>query len=196
MPIDNIFSITCPTTCPTSVPFTSAIEEVDVNCQVAPTKSEIYKLLLQDATNGAGVVDWTVPADWATAIDNTDITGTKVRELLGIGSIDAPERTVIEMAGHRDKTVTSLYTLTFKVTSLTPQLRSFLRKLQCDNNDPKFWYITVGGNMYGKDETGIQSSNITVDFILEAGRDAYEYANITLQWYAQIDPDVITSPIS
>jgi hypothetical protein len=189
MATNNIFSITCPTTCPTPVPFTSAIEEVDVNCQIAPLKSEVYTLLLQDATLGAGVADWTDLADWGTAIDNADTGGTKVRQLLGVGNVAAPERTVVEMAGHRDKNVVSLYTLVFKVTSLTPQLRDFLRKFQCDTNDPKFWYATVGGIMYGKDVTGIQSSNITVDFVLESGRDAYEYANITLQWQAQTDPD-------
>jgi hypothetical protein len=146
-------------------------------------------------TLGTPPTDWTATADWATAIDNSDLTDVNVKQLSVIGSIPEPERPEIIMPAQTIIYREGTYTATFQVRSLPDGVYEYLQKLQCGRIKPKFWYTSLGGYMYGSPE-GIQSSSIQVNFIKETGTEAYDSANIVLQWKAETEPLRIDNPLA
>jgi hypothetical protein len=192
MPLINNF-IVCADDCDT--PLAIVVEDIDPTCPPAPLLAEIDTLLLMHPTLGAPPADWTVTADWATAIDNADITDGKIKQLSVIGSIPAAERPEVTMPSQTIIYREGTYTATFQVRSLPKGVYDYLQKLQCGRIKPKFWYTSLGGYMYGT-SNGIQSNSIQVNFIKEAGAEAYDSAEIVLQWKAETDPLRIDNPLA
>lgn len=193
MAIDNVFSIVCDTVeCATGN--LGAIEEIDPNCPPEQTLSEINFLEWMHPTLGVAPTDWSLLLDWTTVIDNTDATDVKVKRMPVIGDKPVEERVDIQQTGGRVTKGQGTYTLNITMPYVTPLLRDYLRKLQCNKMLPVIWYEDRGGNMYGQND-GIQTSTFEVSFPQDRGDDAYNRAELIIKWKAQTDPDRIESPL-
>ena len=194
MSTGNDFNITCPEDCVVN-PFT-AVETIDKDCQPLPSQAEITDIILGHPEDAVPPADWTVAGagGWADVIDNASAGGIKLKRFLVSGSIGEPERTAIEMSAFRKVNGVATYTIEAIFKSIPPLTYDFLRALQCGVLKPKLWYIDAGGKMYGKND-GIETSDVSVVFPHELGKDSYSFATLRLSWEAQTDPDRIDSPI-
>ena len=189
----NIFDITCPVDCDSTGIFVF-VETINPDCPPAPARAEITEILLMHPTQGVGPVNWTAAPDWATAIDNADVTDTKVKRFAVSGAIGEPARPEVEMTNFKIIKGEGMYVLEVTIKSLPDGIRAFFKKMQCGNINPVLWYVDAGGFMYGKNE-GINTLDIDVHFPHDLGRDAYTTGVIRISWEAQTDPERITSPI-
>lgn len=131
--------------------------------------------------------DWTDPAEWALAIDNS-ITGTaKGRYLIGEGEIDEPDEDIDDYPYRQRRVSNRLYTVELTIKNLSLIQYDFLRQLQCGWVRFRFWIETVGGRLFGG-ETGIKPLLVGVSFIYSGGRDDREAAVLTLQYESDGDP--------
>lgn len=194
MPIENNF-IVCPNDCDT--PLAVAVENVDPSCPPAPTLAEIDTLLLMHPTLGVPPTDWAVAGagGWADVIDNSDLTDVKIKQLSVIGTIAAPERPEIIMPAQTKIQGVGTYSARFEVRSLSDGIYDYLQKLQCGGVKPNIWYTSLGGYMYGQND-GIETTSITVNFIKESGEEAYDYAEILIEWRSKTDPLRIDNPLA
>ena len=177
----------------------STIEDINENCPEIGDLSEVKYLFLADGLLTTAQIAlllplWTNPVDWAAAIDNQELLGAKIKQLLGIGSVTTAAPTVREMPARKKAFGTRTSTLVFKMLSLTDNLITFLRRVQSSGVTPYIWFVTTGGKMYGA-PTGIVSSSKDVSFNLASGSDSYEDRDLTITWDAIVEPDRIATPV-
>lgn len=172
--------ISCPAGCDTPLLF-GAVPE-DQNCVEIPNLSQVCDLYIWP--NGAtDAFDYTGgdPVLVAGAIDNTDTTNTKTKWLVGIGGVAEPQ--TVEFNGPKGslKIIKRIYTLDFQVNVRDTNQRNLLRQLQCNPNNFKFRYGTLGGQLFGG-STAITPSFSDAIFSLGSGNEDYELARIIIRW--------------
>jgi hypothetical protein len=189
---DNEFIIPC--LCDDSAFIT--ITDVDPDCPPIGDLSEVVYLLLSDTSQAVPPVpaDWTLPADWAAVIDNAVNDGTKIKKLIGVGRVESGEPTTRLMPAHKTIYGETTYTLTFRLKSPDQTLYDFLQKLENCPSLPNFWFVTVGGYMFGAPE-GIVSASMRPVFALAEGEDSYEEYDIIINWKSRTRPLRIASPV-
>ena len=193
---NNVFSITCPTTCAAT---TLGILPATY-CQLSPKLSEIDLIIFQGTD--AGPTDMAVAGDWSTKIDNTDATGAKMKYLVGSGTIGEPEEAIQTVARYQEVVTRRDYTIVFEVSELSDSATyDFLRAIQCGSLVPKFYYTSMGGFLYGKKVTaaadqGIAPDSMKVSFLKEKGKDAIDKAVLTIKFSGATDPDRVTNPLT
>jgi hypothetical protein len=195
---NNIFSITCPDNCSTA---TISVLPADVSCQLGTSQSEVDMVIFQEDTV-TGPTDMSAAADWATLINNTDATGTKMKYLIGSGSVAEPEDTVVTVARGQEILTSRTYTMTFTVFDIsTQQVYDFCRKIQCGGVKPKIFFTDLDNLLYGKvvstgPDSGIELSSIKVSMPKDAGKEGLNKAVFVFKWLAKTDPDRVANPLT
>jgi len=194
--MSNIFSVICPTDC--SVSIVPALP-AQTDC-IVPSRSEIDMIIFRGSA--VGPTDMSMAADWVAKIDNTEALGAKMKYLIGIGTMAAPEDTT--QTGPRDKEiiVSRLYTLVFTISNITSAVTyDFLRKLQCGNILPNIYYTDLGGFLYGQvaasgPDNGIEIASVSVAMPKDAGKEGHNKAILTFKWSSKVDPDRVINPLT
>lgn len=159
--------------------------DADQDCVGIPNLSQVCGLLIIPDTADLPS-DWESKAAWETVIDN-DTSGTG-KYLTGVGGVDVPEKTTITVAkGFRLTTIRD-YQLVMEVYNLSNTQYEFLRALQCNPTNYKFWLQNVSDHIWGG-SYGITPSFTDVDFPLSSSGDETEKAVITIDWRAKCEPN-------
>lgn len=195
----TLFSNTCPDNCSTEFDFKAL--DTDQDCASVPSLSQLTDLWMKPNSASAGTVpfqNWvdggyTVLAN-PSAIDNTTTDNSKCKWLTGIGGIDVPDKTVFTVHKRQKVTAKRLYTLVWNVYNLSNAQYEFLRSLQCNPTNYKFWYAN-DTHVWGK-STGIIPVSTDVDFPLGTGEGDVEMATLTIQFEAKTDPERKSNPYS
>lgn len=194
----NVFSTVCPDDC--SDVLTLPAIDVDQDCTgYADFRSQIGDLWIKPATAAdTPFTDWAdvfsaITAN-ASAIDNTVTDNSKVKWLVGIGGVPAPEKTTQPRPKFRSKVTRRIYTLTFTVPNVSDANRAMGEALQCGDTNFTFWYGNED-HVFGK-SAGIEPASVDVDFPLGEGEDDTETMIITITWEATGDPQRRNNPYS
>jgi len=177
-----------------------AIDAPDENCPDSGDLSEVKYILLADSATltpaqvSTLLPDWTDSADWAAAIDNAAVDGSKIKQLLVIGNVTTAEPSTRQMPAHKVSYGEAVSTLTATVKTVPDNLYSFLNKMRVSSALPYLWFVTVGGKMFGS-PTGIELDSKNIPFALAEGLDSYEEYQIIFTWKAKAAPLRIDSPI-
>lgn len=176
----------CPSDCSTSLMLPAL--PVDPYCNTRPTQSEV-RLALILPVGVTPPVDVTDVGQWEGVIANDNVDNTKGKYLVGIGSLEAPEKTVTRVAKGIDVTTQKVYTLSMQITSLPDATYDFLRAFQCNPRDFTFWFYDVHGYLYGG-ANGISPKLTDVDFVHNSGEESVLSANLNIQFRTPgCDPD-------
>jgi hypothetical protein len=137
--------------------------------------------------------DWTDPAEWATRISNTATDLTSIRELTIIGSMAAPESTVIKISGGRTAQGLKSRTVSYEIDDTSYDNIDAGRQFDCGGTF-LFWFETSSGMLIGG-PTGILG---TINMDLIVGAETTELIKLvgTVKWDAKIGPMAIDSPIA
>lgn len=110
---------------------------------------EISMLLF--TRQGDGLTDWTSASEWNGRIDNaaTGVTAlptppslAKIRQLFGLGSLAAPERTEIRLPRRTKTFTTPKYTMSFRVTDTGNDNMAFVKDLPVGGQVYTGWFGT------------------------------------------------------
>lgn len=162
-------------------------------------QSEIKRLLIAelDPTDNSlpenGPADWTDPADWETAIDNTASSGA-VKQLFGLGDVAEPEDTNITTFGFNEVLLRRQYPMTFTLQDGNDVNYNFVRALQCGAT-VRIWYETNGNYLYGG-QNGILARIVRVTAPKERGIDSVVNYNFEIVWSAKCEPERVFSPFA
>lgn len=172
-------------TCDTcDVEFTFGALDADQDCAGVPNLSQVCGLLI--VPDGSTMPsDWENRSAWDAIVDNDTDGATKY--LTGIGSVPEPEKTTITVAKGVQLTTIRDYVLTLEVYNLSSAQYEFLRALQCNPLNYKFWVENVSGHLWGG-TSGISPALTDVDFPLGSGEDELEKAVLTINWRSKCDP--------
>lgn len=129
----------------------------------------------------------TAPVIVADSLDNSDVTGTKSKYVVGEGGIAVPDKIVDEYPARQARTSFRTFTITHTVKNLECDMYDFLRTLQCGDTSFKIYYTTVGGWIFGCPD-GISITSVDVDFPHGEGREDKEFATLTITFEATGDP--------
>lgn len=183
----------------------------DIYCEAVPGNSQIVMLAIAPCAAQSDPFEIVSPATQPTltsgAIDNDATDNTKTRVLIGQGGLDEHEPTIYEGTKGRDFITKRKYTLNFKVSlgssTGTGNVRDFLRYLQRNFTQFRFWYIDDSDLLYGpvlaSDATtfgGIRPSFINVQMPKDASRDGVNEATVIISFIASVDPPAYTSPLT
>ena len=180
----NTFLTICPADCDTEL-LLPAVETNQDCTKVAVTGSQIEDIVI--LPNGAtGAVDWTVPANWTSVIDNTDVLNAKAKHLVGEGGKGASEPVTIPMPKGKTKVKHRLHTVTFTMKNVSDLHYAFGQAIQCGYSDFTFWYSNEANTFGG--QTGIIPASATCDFPLGEGVDDIELMVLTFTFKSDGDP--------
>ena len=176
-------------------------------CEPVPGLSQVWGLLI--APCAAGDPFETIASAAPTfkspaVIDNDATDNTKVRLLTGVGGVNEHEATTYEGAMLKDFIVDRTYTMTFEVPLGEAKTYDFLRTLQRNFVDMRFWYIDLANLLYGTvlsstnttQYGGIRPKMVNVQFPKSNARDGRNTATITLMWAADVEPPRYASPLT
>lgn len=181
----------CPTDCDT--PLTFPAIAADQNCTYTPTPSQLCDLFIMPTGATNPFTDWGASATaTADSIDNTLGDNTKSIHLIGIGSVEAPEKQTQELPKFKSIVSNRTYSVVFQITNLDDENYAFLRSLQCSPSNYTFWYGNEA-HVFGI-ASGIIPNSTDVDFVYPTGRESVETATITIQYDAKIDVERINNP--
>lgn len=177
----------CPTDCSSNLPTQSfSLCAPDVN------NGQISKVFY--TTVGNPLVDWTSAAEWDSRIENDAVGASKIRALMGVGDLPAPESEEREISLGRKVQGVRKFTLNFRVDETNLINHSAAMLLQCNTGNHLFWFETRDHLLLGG-SSGIEGK-IKVDIIIpEAYTDIITY-QYTFTWDAQFMPEMIESPIT
>lgn len=157
--------------------------------------------MLMFTRNGDGLTDWTDDTEWATRIDNAS-TGTTalpvapgladIRQLFGIGSLDAPDRPEIEISRRRKVFGDPEFSMSFQVDDTGDvNWNDFMLGLPTGGQVYSIWFGTedriFGGN------TGI-TATMTANPLIPESKDELMKIVITITWTGTI-PSVTDNPL-
>lgn len=178
--------LTWPANCDTDLDLVAIAE--DQECFVTPPLSQISDLYITP-DNSDGAITVTEPFTWsvgvpsanAVGIDNTDTASTASKQITVKGGVAAPEK--IEVSGPKRQTnvIERRYTLDLEVEVTDDSMREMLRQLQSGWTSFKFWYATLGGNLFGP-EAGIRPSKVDAELPLDAADDGREIGRILIEF--------------
>lgn len=196
MPDINTWTdITCPSACGATLNY-GALPS-DPNCVSVPPLSEISDIYIQPT---GATAPFSMTGSTATAvsgaIDNTVTDNSKTKHLVVIGTQGDPEET--EYNGPKGTIVISKrrYTIEARVPITSQSLYDFLRQIQCNNLNFKFWFATRGGYLFGP-EAGISPAASNARFPKVEGDDGVEEGVIVLQYDTENgDPPRFANPLA
>lgn len=149
---------------------------------------------------GDGLTDWTDDTEWATRMSNTTTGITalptppslaSIRQLFGLGSIAAPERTEIRLPRRTKAFTTPKYTWTFNVTDTGDENMTFARTLPVGGQTYSGWFGTEERLFGGND--GVQIT-ITADPTIPENIDEIMVLTVTVAFEGTF-PEVIDNPL-
>ena len=175
-------------------------------CEPVPGLSQIWGVVIAPCASDDAfeIVGSAAPTLTSGVIDNDATTNDKARLLLGVGGVADHETAVYEGAMLRDFIVERTYTLTFEIPLGEQKTYDFLRTMQRNFLDFRFWYIDLANLLYG---TVLDSLNTTayggirpkmgnVQFPKSNARDGRNTATLTLMWSADVEPPRYASPLT
>lgn len=183
------YFLTCQSECSPDVHWGSISQLQD--CTSYPVlDSQVSDLVLVPfcADDPFSWADPDTPAYLANSIDNTNTTGTKAKRLVGRGGVAIPEKNVESLPRNRKVIHRKVYTLTLEVLNMSDDQYAFLRQLQCGWLGFTFYYLNLGGFMFGE-QGGIKPLFMDVDFPLGSGNSDKQRAVLTIEWEADGDPN-------
>lgn len=181
----NLF-LTCPEDCDEDFLLPGLTTDQDCFDWV-PKDSQVSDLFLFPNT-AALPTDWTDLTTWAGLISNSDTNNQAGKWVVGEGGLEVARVTLLELPKKKEKVTEKEYLLFLEIDNLNPPMYAFLRKFQCGWTDFVFFFLTLGGRLFGK-EGGIKPSAVDVDFPLEEDRDGYETAVIAITFISDGSPD-------
>jgi hypothetical protein len=151
--------------------------------------------------SGDGLTDWESAVEWAGRIDNaatgatalpTLPTKAKIRQLFGIGSLDAPDRPEIEISRRRKVFGDPEFSLTFQVDDTGDvNWNDFMLGLPSGGQVYSIWFGTEA-RLFGGD-TGI-TATMTANPLIPESKDELMKIVITITWTGTI-PSVTDNPL-
>lgn len=140
--------------------------------------------------------DWTTIAGLEGVIDNSDLTMTKARYLVGIGSFLPDEKVIVNLANGRVVEVRDRSsTLKFRELNMTEGHRRFGELLQLGWKDFDVYLETNGGRLIGG-EFGMRPRFVDSDFPFEEGNNSRERMDVTMTFFFLQQPAMIDSPLN
>lgn len=192
----NDFCTICPEDCSTASVVLPVIETDQQCAHLERLLTEICDIYIKPT----GVT--TEPTAFDTAsmltylnaeVDNTNNDNTKIKHLVVIGDMPAPEKTEISLPKGKTLSSERTYTINADWTVGPDSHYTFAKALQCGDTSFTFWFTDRGGKMYGGIE-GITPSKVDVDMVKERGDEGYAKALIALLFKACGDPLRIDDP--
>jgi len=175
-------------------------------CEPVPGLSQVWGLVIAPcaAADPFEIVSTSPPSLASGEIDNDAADNSKSRLLTGVGGVNEHEATTYEGAMLKDFIVDRTYTMTFEVPLGEAKTYDFLRTLQRNFVDMRFWYIDLANLLYGTvlsstnttQYGGIRPKMVNVQFPKSNARDGRNTATITLMWAADVEPPRYASPLT
>lgn len=172
----------------------------DQDCIQPPNLSQICDLFITPINDPAAdePFTWTdgVPSVNAGGIDNTDAANTKSKQITGKGGIAVPE--ISEYLGPKRIRVVKerTYRLEFEVSVKEASMRELVRQLQSGWTEFKFWYATLGGQLFGP-EAAIRPSYVDGQLPLDSADDGNELGTIIIEFISTAgDPIRNVNPLA
>lgn len=175
-------------------------------CEPVPGLSQIWGVVIAPCASDDAfeIVGSAAPTLVSAVIDNDASTNDKARLLLGVGGVAEHETAVYEGAMLRDFIVERTYTLTFEIPLGEQKTYDFLRYLQRNFLDFRFWYIDLANLLYGTvldslNTTaygGIRPKMVNVQFPKSNARDGRNTATLSIMWSADVEPPRYASPLT
>lgn len=188
---DNISLITCPTDCATDNVWPAIPVEQDCP-SYEQTLAQVCDLIIVPTIATDIWDDWSgdypTPAFVLGSIDNTVADNTKAHRMTGIGGVAEPESVVLQYPKLQERIDEETYTLTHRIMNMSNTQNDMLDKLECGALNFTFWYLDLGGYVYGY-EGGIVPYSVTVQRPHGAGNDDRLFADIIITWKSTMEPD-------
>lgn len=189
--------LSCPADCGSAFQFPALTADQDCSTFDRYYSQVAYLYVIPDGASDP--LDWTDPDVPAAAspseIDNTNTDNTKVKFLVGEGEIAVPDKQVEELPLRKQAISGRDYLLNFTVKNMTSLNREFIRNLQCNPTNYKFYYGTVGGHIFGP-AGGITPSFSDGDLPLNGGRDDREIGVALIRFQSSDgDPPRYSNPL-
>lgn len=141
-------------------------------------------------------VDWTSMAGWAGVIDNADLTGTKARYLVGIGSHLPETEVLINLSGERLEEIRDRsYRLNYNVLNMNDGHMAFGRRLERGYKRYYVWLETLGGRLIGG-PFGMAPVFVNARFPFNQGANSREVMQIVMDFFFLQFPLVTDSMIN
>ena len=175
-------------------------------CEPVPGLSQIWGVVIAPcASNDAfEIVGSAAPTLKSGIIDNDSALNDKARLLLGVGGVAEHETAVYEGSMLRDFIVDRTYTLTFEIPLGEAKTYDFLRTMQRNFLDFRFWYVDLANLLYGTvlastnttQYGGIRPKMVNVQFPKSNARDGRNTATLSIMWSADVEPPRYASPLT
>jgi hypothetical protein len=175
-------------------------------CEPVPGLSQIWGVVIAPCASDDPfeIVTTSPPSLTAGIIDNDAVTNDKARLLLGVGGVAEHETAIYEGSMLRDFIVDRTYTLTFEIPLGEAKTYDFLRNMQRNFLDFRFWYVDLANLLYGTvlvstNTTaygGIRPKMVNVQFPKSNARDGRNTATLSIMWSADVEPPRYASPLT
>lgn len=176
-------------------------------CEPVPGLSQIWGVVIAPCASDDAfeiVSPATTPTLTSGVIDNDAVDNSKARLLLGVGGVADHETAVYEGSMLRDFIVDRTYTLTFEIPLGEAKTYDFLRTMQRNFLDFRFWYVDLANLLYGTvlvstNTTaygGIRPKMVNVQFPKSNARDGRNTATLSIMWSADVEPPRYPSPLT
>lgn len=177
----------CPVDCSSNLP----VQDFSL-CAPDVNNGQIAKIFY--TTKGNPLANWTSAVEWDSRIENDAVGASKIRMLMVVGDLPAPEAEEREISGGRKVQGVRRFTMNARVDETNLINHDAARALQCNTGNHLFWFETRDHRLFGG-SSGIEGK-IKVDIIIpEAYTDIITY-QYTFTWDAQFMPEMIVSPIT
>lgn len=178
---------TCPTDCSSNLPI------VDFNlCAPDINAGQISRIYF--TTPGNPLANWASEAEWDSRLENDAPGSSKIRTLIGIGSLPVPETTEKEISLGRKIFGKRKFSLAFRVDETNDTNHVAVTTLQCATGNYLFWFVTRDGRLFGGSSGILATIKADMD-IPEAYDDIITY-QFVISWDTKFMPEVIDSPIT
>jgi len=176
-------------------------------CEPVPGLSQIWGVVIAPCASDDAfeiVSPATTPTLTSGVIDNDAVDNAKARLLLGVGGVADHETAVYEGSMLRDFIVDRTYTLTFEIPLGEAKTYDFLRTMQRNFLDFRFWYVDLANLLYGTvlastnttQYGGIRPKMVNVQFPKSNARDGRNTATLSIMWSADVEPPRYPSPLT
>lgn len=171
----------------------------DQDCTNFPLyESQVCDIIIKPDAALVNPFTWADADPWECVVDleqivNSSIDNTFSKKFSGIGGIAEPEEIIEVYPKKKTKVTGRIYTLVYDVLNLTQDQYNTLRQYQCGWTSFRFWYVSLGGWIYGG-ANGIEPISAKTTFPKDAADNAKDKCILTIVWQADGDPDRNYSP--